>query len=166
MPGLAPYAEQHKSPKGPGDARPTAVKIIEDQGLVADPSWAGRVVLITGCSAGGLGPETAKAIHLTGADVYITVRDAAKGKEIADEVKADGKPGKVEVIVMDLNSLKSVRTGAEEFLRKSGNKLNVLINNAGKSIRASGVNGGMRQTPLISVFRSHVLPQGQDRRRL
>ena len=112
MPGLAPYAEQHKSPKGPGDARPTAVKIIEDQGLVADPSWAGRVVLITGCSAGGLGPETAKAIHLTGADVYITVRDAAKGKEIADEVKADGKPGKVEVIVAEGQSVgKTVTPG-------------------------------------------------------
>ena len=69
MARIAPYAEQHKTPKGPGDARPTAIQIIEDQGLVAGPSWTGRVVLITGCSAGGLGPETAKAMRLTGADV-------------------------------------------------------------------------------------------------
>ncbi|KAK6949306.1 hypothetical protein Daesc_009381 [Daldinia eschscholtzii] len=131
MARLAPYLKQHENYSGPGDARPTATQIVEDQGLVSSPEWAGRVVLVTGCSPGGLGPETAKAIHLTGADVYMTVRDAAKGKQIADEILADGKPGKVEIIVMDLASLKSIRAGAEEFLRKSGNKLNVLINNAG-----------------------------------
>lgn len=132
MARLAPYLEQHKNLQGPGDARPTAIQIIEDQGLVASPSWTDRVVLITGCSPGGLGPETAKAIHLTGADIFITARDVAKGKQVAEEILADGKPGKVEVIQMDLGSLESVRAGAEEFLRKSGNKLNVLINNAGK----------------------------------
>ncbi|KAF3057025.1 Retinol dehydrogenase 12 [Daldinia childiae] len=128
---LAPYLEQHKAYQGPGDTRPTAIQIVEDQGLVSSPSWIGRVVLVTGCSPGGLGPETAKAIHLTGADVYITVRDVTKGKQIAKEILADGKPGKVDVIEMDLASLKSVRAGAEEFLRKSNNKLNILINNAG-----------------------------------
>ncbi|KAI1393509.1 short-chain dehydrogenase [Hypoxylon trugodes] len=128
---IAPYAEQHKDPQGPGDARPTASRIIEDQGLVASPSWTGRVVLVTGCSPGGLGPEVARAIHLTGADVFITVRDVAKGKQVAEEILADGKPGKVEVIKIDLSSLESIKAGAEEFLRKSGNKLNVLINNAG-----------------------------------
>ncbi|KAI8963601.1 NAD(P)-binding protein [Daldinia sp. FL1419] len=131
MTRLAPYLEQHKNYQGPGDARPTAVQIIEDQGLVSSPAWAGRVVLVTGCSPGGLGPETAKAIHLTGADVYMTVRDVTKGKQVVEEILADGKPGKVDIIEMDLASLKSVKAGAEEFLRKSGNKLNVLINNAG-----------------------------------
>ncbi|KAI1464076.1 NAD(P)-binding protein [Daldinia caldariorum] len=131
MARLAPYLEQHKTYAGPGDARPTAIQVVEDQGLVSSSEWVGRVVLVTGCSPGGLGPETAKAIHLTGADVYITSRDAAKGKQIAEEIRTDGKPGKVEFIVMDLASLKSIRAGAEEFLRKSGNKLNILINNAG-----------------------------------
>ncbi|ORY03750.1 short-chain dehydrogenase [Clohesyomyces aquaticus] len=128
---LSPYAKQHESPQGPGDARPTATQIVSDQGLIGEPSWSGRVVLITGCSPGGLGPETAKAIHLTGADVYMTVRDLAKGTQIAEDILADGRSGKVEVIVMDLESLESLRTGAKEFLRRSGNKLNILINNAG-----------------------------------
>ncbi|KAI1359660.1 short chain dehydrogenase [Xylaria arbuscula] len=133
MARIAPYAEEHKleNLKGPGDARPTAIQIIEHQGLVGDPAWSGRVVLITGCSPGGLGPETAKAIRLTGADVYITSRDLAKGKQVADELLADGKPGKVEVIQMDLDSLDSVRAAAKEFLQRSGNRLNILINNAG-----------------------------------
>ncbi|KAI1769314.1 short-chain dehydrogenase [Hypoxylon sp. FL1150] len=131
MARLTPYAELHKVTGGPGDARPTATQIVEDQGLVAKPTWTGKVVLITGCSPGGLGPETAKAIHLTGADVFITARDVAKGEQVAEEIKADGKPGNVEVIQVDLGSLKSIQAGADEFLRKSGNKLNVLINNAG-----------------------------------
>ncbi|KAI1270273.1 NAD(P)-binding protein [Xylariaceae sp. FL1019] len=131
MTRIAPYASQHESPQGPGDSRPTALQIIEDQNLVGDPSWAQRVVLITGCSPGGLGPDTAKAMHATGADVYIAVRDLAKGKQVAEEIMSDGKPGKVEVIELDLASLKSVRAGASEFLRRSGGKLNILINNAG-----------------------------------
>ncbi|KAI1396640.1 short-chain dehydrogenase [Hypoxylon fuscum] len=131
MTRLAPYAELHRAPQGLGDARPTAGQIVEDQNLVASPEWSGRVVFITGCSPGGLGPEVAKAIRLTGADVFIAVRDIAKGKQVAQELMCDGKPGKAEIIQMDLGSLDSVRVGAEEFLRKSGNKLNVLINNAG-----------------------------------
>ncbi|KAB5533382.1 short-chain dehydrogenase [Coniochaeta sp. 2T2.1] len=98
MARLAPYAKEHAVLRGPGDARPTAAQIVKDQGLVASPDWIGRVVLITGCSPGGLGLETAKAIHLTAADVYMTVRDVAKGKQVAAEVLADGMPGRVEVV--------------------------------------------------------------------
>ncbi|TDZ37872.1 Retinol dehydrogenase 12 [Colletotrichum spinosum] len=128
MSRLAPYQEEHDQMTGPGDARPTAIKIIEDQGLVG--KWAGKVAIVTGCSPGGIGPETARALHVAGADVYITVRDVAKGEEVAKDILSDGKPGKVEVIKLDLGSLESVRQGAKEFLGKS-DKLNVLINNAG-----------------------------------
>ncbi|KAH6988835.1 short-chain dehydrogenase [Ilyonectria sp. MPI-CAGE-AT-0026] len=128
MSRLAPYLEQHKTLNGPGDARPTAVQIIEDQGLVG--KWTGRVVFITGCSPGGIGPEAARAFHVAGADVFITVRDVAKGQQVAKDILSDGRPGKIEVIQMDLASLDSVRAGAKEFLSKS-KKLNVLLNNAG-----------------------------------
>ncbi|KAK1595088.1 short chain dehydrogenase [Colletotrichum navitas] len=128
MSRLAPYYEQHSKNTGPGDSRPTAIQIIKDQGLVG--KWAGKVVIVTGCSPGGLGPETARALHVAGADVYITARDAAKGDQVAKDILSDGKPGKVQVIEMDLGSLESVRRGAKEFLSKS-DRLNVLINNAG-----------------------------------
>ncbi|KAL0941127.1 putative short-chain dehydrogenase [Colletotrichum truncatum] len=128
MSRLTPYLEQHKKFEGPGDARPSAIQVVEDQDLVG--KWAGKVALVTGCSPGGLGPETARALHVTGADVYITVRDVAKGEEVAKDILSDGKPGKVEVIKLDLGSLDSVRQGAKEFLSKS-EKLNVLVNNAG-----------------------------------
>ncbi|KAK1999774.1 short-chain dehydrogenase [Colletotrichum falcatum] len=127
---LAPYAEQHNSDNlaGPGDSRPTAVQIIQDQGLVG--KWTGKVAIVTGCSPGGLGPETARALHVAGADVYMTVRDIAKGEQVAKDILSDGKPGKVDVIQLDLGSLESVRRGAKDFLSKS-DRLNVLVNNAG-----------------------------------
>ncbi|OHE92533.1 short-chain dehydrogenase [Colletotrichum orchidophilum] len=125
---LAPYAEQHKTTSGPNDSRPSAIQIIKDQDLVG--KWTGKVVIVTGCSPGGLGPETARAFHIAGADVYITVRDVAKGEEVVKDILSDGKPGKVEVIKLDLGSLESVRQGAKTFLSKS-DKLNVLVNNAG-----------------------------------
>lgn len=139
MARLAPYYEPHKleNVQGPGDSRPTAAQIVKDQGLIDSPEWAGRVVLITGVSPGGLGLETAKAIHLTGADVYITTRNLGKGKEVAEEIRVDGKPGKVDVVQLELDSLGSVRAAAAEFLQKSGNKLNILINNAGTCPRTA-----------------------------
>jgi hypothetical protein len=51
------YAEAHKEENlaGPGDARPTALKIIQDENLVG--KMTDKVFLVTGCSA-GIGPET------------------------------------------------------------------------------------------------------------
>ncbi|KAB5511712.1 short chain dehydrogenase [Coniochaeta sp. 2T2.1] len=88
----------------------------------------------------------------------MTVRDVAKGKQIAAEVLADGKPGRFEVVEMDLGSLASIRAGATDFLRKSGNKLSVLINNAGKSKKAVR----WRSTPSVP-FSSAVMfcPHGK-----
>ena len=44
------YAAAFQSPSGAGDARPTALNVIEDEGLCG--SWGGKVALVTGCSSG------------------------------------------------------------------------------------------------------------------
>jgi NAD(P)-dependent dehydrogenase (short-subunit alcohol dehydrogenase family) len=117
--------------KGPSDARPTAIQIVKDEGL--EGKLSGKVILITGCSS-GLGIETARALHETGATVFVTGRDEARTREVIGEIlKANGGEAKGEIhfVKMELDSLDSVREGAKEFLRMSGGKLNVLINNAG-----------------------------------
>ncbi|KAB8339124.1 hypothetical protein FH972_022060 [Carpinus fangiana] len=134
------YLADHVEANGPNDARPTALKIIRDQKL--EGKLEGLVFLITGCT-GGLGIETARAIHATGADVYITGRNDELGSKVAAELGAAAvspKPnGKVEYIHMELDNLESVRAGAENFLKQSGGKCNVLICNAGVMRTPEGI---------------------------
>jgi NAD(P)-dependent dehydrogenase (short-subunit alcohol dehydrogenase family) len=120
------YAEAHKDAnlRGPGDARPTALQIIEDEGLVG--KMKDKVFIVTGGSA-GIGPETGRALAATGGKVFLTVRDMKKGEEAC---KSFLEPGRVELLEMDNSSLESVRAAAKTFLSKS-DKLNVLVNNAG-----------------------------------
>ncbi|KAH8817150.1 hypothetical protein F5884DRAFT_778560 [Xylogone sp. PMI_703] len=118
------YAAAYVNPQGPGDARPTADQIIKDEGL--EGKLTDKVFLITGCSS-GIGIDTARALAKTGAKLYLTVRDIGKAEKVLADIL---KPGQVELIHMDLDSLASVRTAAQEFLSKS-RQLNVLIANAG-----------------------------------
>lgn len=120
------YAEAHKvaSRRGPGDARPTALQIIEDNGR--KETMTDKVFLVTGASS-GIGPETGRALAATGGRVFLTVRNLKKGEEAC---KSFLEPGRVELLGMDNNSLTSVRKAAKEFLSKS-DRLNVLVNNAG-----------------------------------
>ena len=120
------YTEAHikSNLRGPGDARPTALQVIQDEGLIN--KLRDKVFLVTGTSS-GIGPETGRAFAATGAKVFLTVRDLKKGQEAC---KSFLEPGRVELLEMDNNSLSSVRKAAKEFLSKS-DKLNVLVNNAG-----------------------------------
>lgn len=127
-PRIQPYATAHQNPQGEGDARPSAIQIIEDEGLVN--KLTDKVMLVTGSSS-GIGIETVRALHLTGAHIFMQVRDMKRGQEVLEEILSSSKgTGKLELLEMNLDSLKSIRAGAEEFLTKS-KKLNVLVDNAG-----------------------------------
>jgi len=68
------------------------------------------------------GLETARALHLTGAKIFITTRSATKSaaaiKTIIDS--NGGERGGIEAITMELGDLSSVRHAAKEFLSRSG----------------------------------------------
>jgi NAD(P)-dependent dehydrogenase (short-subunit alcohol dehydrogenase family) len=118
------YAAAHESPKGPGDARPTALQIIEDE--QAEGQLTGKVILITGCSS-GLGVETARTLYKTGATLYLTGRDVEKAKTALSDIVDSPR---VHLLKLDLTSLASVHACAKEFKSKS-KQLNILIENAG-----------------------------------
>jgi NAD(P)-dependent dehydrogenase (short-subunit alcohol dehydrogenase family) len=124
MPGK--YAAAHKAENlaGPGDSRPTALQIIADEDLKG--KLTDKVFIVTGASS-GIGIETGRALAATGGKVFLTVRDLNKGENAC---KSFLEPGRVELLLMDNNSLSSVREAAKTFLTKS-TKLNVLVNNAG-----------------------------------
>lgn len=128
------YASLHTDPKGPGDARPTSLQILEDNNAVG--RFSDKVFLVTGGS-NGLGVDEVKMFAKAGAHVFFTSRDLEKGERVRDQLlkelkseQADSEP-RIEVIQMNLLSFESVRKAAAEF-RSRSDKLNVLVNNAGK----------------------------------
>lgn len=77
------------------------------------PDQTDRTWLVTGANS-GLGLETSRMLAAAGAHVVMTVRDAAKGRAAAEEVRGGlGGRGSVEVAALDLADLASVRALAE-----------------------------------------------------
>ncbi|KAI1817368.1 NAD(P)-binding protein [Poronia punctata] len=122
------YAELNKWEvlNGPGDARPTAIKVVEDEGLIG--KMGDKVAVVTGVSS-GMGPATVQALAATGATVFATARNLEKAREALGSELLDS--GRVRLLFMDNTDLSSVRTCAAEIRQLSNGKLNIIINNAG-----------------------------------
>ena len=149
---IRPYAQQHVTLNGPGDQRPTAEQVIRDQNLVG--ALHGINILVTGCTS-GIGVETARALYLTGATIYVTARDMTKGEAIAADISADpSRP--VKVIEMSLDSFDSVRKGAEIYLSMTS-KLNVLVNNAGVMACPNGTTADGHEQQFGTNHLGHFL---------
>ena len=93
------------------------------------PDQSGRVALVTGANS-GLGLIAARELARAGARVVLACRNTDKGatalREITDQV-----PGaEAELAALDLASLESIRSFAQEF-PKAHDGLDLLINNAG-----------------------------------
>jgi NAD(P)-dependent dehydrogenase (short-subunit alcohol dehydrogenase family) len=84
-------------------------------------SLAGATVMVTGASS-GLGAECVRHFARAGARVVLAVRNVEKGRAIAK-----GIDGVTEVRHLDVASLESVRTFAEEW----SDDIDILVNNAG-----------------------------------
>src|ERR1700751_2189425 len=91
----------------------------------------GKRILVTGVSA-GLGVETARSLAAHGAKVIGAARDLVKAEKASAQVRKDaiGGGGSLELIELDLASLKSVRVCADRLLGK-GEPFDVIIANAG-----------------------------------
>ncbi|OJI91174.1 hypothetical protein ASPTUDRAFT_52879 [Aspergillus tubingensis CBS 134.48] len=118
------YTAVHATPKGPGDARPTALQIVQDNSM--QDQLKGKVAVVTGVSS-GLGVETVRALAATGATLYLTARDLSKARTALGDIF---QPETMELVQMDQASLGSVRQAAKLILSKT-NKVNIFIGNAG-----------------------------------
>ncbi|KAK9792452.1 hypothetical protein WJX73_001544 [Symbiochloris irregularis] len=89
----------------------------------------GKIAIVTGSNT-GLGYEIARALAACGVRVFVASRNLQKGEPAAKELaEKDTSKAQVEYMHLDLASLKSVRTFAEDF-RKLGLPLHILVNNA------------------------------------
>ncbi|GFM20730.1 MULTISPECIES: SDR family NAD(P)-dependent oxidoreductase [Mycobacteriaceae] len=93
------------------------------------PDQTGRVAVVTGANA-GLGLETAAVLAERGARVVVAVRDLGKGEAAVGEIRRRTSNADVALQQLDLSSLASVRTAADE-LRAAYPRIDLLINNAG-----------------------------------
>jgi NAD(P)-dependent dehydrogenase (short-subunit alcohol dehydrogenase family) len=90
---------------------------------------SGKVVVITGSNI-GIGKETAVGVAALGATTVLACRNQEKADAAAAEIKERTGNDDVHVVSIDLADLESVRTAADEILRR-WDRLDVLINNAG-----------------------------------
>lgn len=144
------YESVHKVHNGPGDARPTALQIIQDEQL--EGKWSDKTILITGTSS-GIGVGTARALFETGATLYLTARDLKKAKTVLGPILDSDR---VHLIELDLNSLASVRKCADSFMAKS-DRLNILINNAGVMATPEGRTQDGFETQFGTNHLAHFL---------
>jgi NAD(P)-dependent dehydrogenase (short-subunit alcohol dehydrogenase family) len=98
--------------------------------VLAGVNLAGKRVLVTGVSA-GLGVETARALAAHGAQVTGAARDLEKARRATEDVRSQAVGGGgLELIELDLASLKSVRAAADALLA-DGRLFDLVIANAG-----------------------------------
>ncbi len=109
---------------GPFGATSTTDEVLEGVDL------SGKRILVTGVSA-GLGVETARTLAAHGAEVVGAARDLGKARAATAQVRADAaKGGGLELVELDLASLKSVRACADA-LNAAGKPFDLVIANAG-----------------------------------
>lgn len=93
----------------------------------------GKVVLLTGASF-GIGAALARRLGLAGATVLLAARSREPLQDIADEITKAG--GRAEAIPLDLTDPAQIAAQAEAIQRAHGG-VDIVIHNAGKSIRRS-----------------------------
>ena len=84
----------------------------------------------------GIGKVTAHEISKRGARIIMLCRNIEKGEAVASEISND-TGNQVDVLKLDLSSLKSVRECAQIILDKE-QKIDILINNAGNICKLYG----------------------------
>jgi NAD(P)-dependent dehydrogenase (short-subunit alcohol dehydrogenase family) len=93
------------------------------------PDLAGRIAVVTGANS-GLGLEAATALARAGARVVLACRNGGKGAGALDRIRRDVPAGEVELHLLDLADLASVRRFAADFATEHEG-LDILLNNAG-----------------------------------
>jgi len=108
---------------------------------------SGKVIIITGCNT-GIGKETARVLAMHGGTIVMACRDTTKAQQSKDDIvknipttsseeKKEEVPynnanvaERIEIMPLDLGSLKSVHEFATQFANKY-DQLHFLVNNAG-----------------------------------
>jgi NAD(P)-dependent dehydrogenase (short-subunit alcohol dehydrogenase family) len=119
------------------------------------PSQKGKVAIVTGANS-GLGKEITIGLAKKDIKVIMACRNQSKAESAKAEVLSKVNNADLEIMILDLNSLNSVRDFAKTFGEKY-NRLDLLIENAGIMIPPfSKTEDGFESQMGVNYF-SHFL---------
>ena len=110
---------------------------------------SGKIALITGANK-GIGLETARLLGRQGVTVLVAARDAAKAKQAASTLGAEGITAVP--LKLDVTSAADIQTAVSFIASKYGH-LDILINNAGINAEG-GFSGNNSSTVTQSSLRN------------
>jgi 1-acylglycerone phosphate reductase len=93
-----------------------------------------KTVLITGCSANGIGAGLAEVFQERGYHVFATLRNPSKVPQSL------AKAPNVTVLNLDVLSSESIAAAVESVKKETNGKLDVLVNNSGGILVAPGLD--------------------------
>ena len=93
------------------------------------PGQGGRIAVVTGANS-GIGFEAAAVLARRGAHTVLACRDTGKAEDAVARLSAAVPEASVSVVRLDLASLESIRTAADQILA-AHDRIDLLINNAG-----------------------------------
>jgi NAD(P)-dependent dehydrogenase (short-subunit alcohol dehydrogenase family) len=104
-------------------------------------SFAGKVAIVTGAGAGGIGEGIAKALATAGAKVAVADINPETGARTVDEIASAG--GEAAYFSVDISAPPSAEAMAKAVAERFGG-IDYLVNNA-------ALFGGMRLDPLLAM---------------
>jgi short-subunit dehydrogenase len=132
---LAAVSNLVNTPNSAGRYRPFYLRNLLDavQGRTLHEAVEGTITLITGGSS-GIGEAAAKKIADAGGEVVLVARTQENLDKVADDIRSNG--GTAHVYPCDLTDMDAIAAMADKVLADLGG-VDMLINNAGRSIRRS-----------------------------
>lgn len=132
---LAAVSNIINTPNSAGRYRPFYLRNLLDavQGRTLEEAVDAKTVLITGASS-GIGEAAAKKIAEAGGVVALVARTRENLEKVASEIRENG--GSAHVYPCDLCDMDAIAAMADRVLDDLGG-VDILINNAGRSIRRS-----------------------------
>jgi short-subunit dehydrogenase len=123
------------TPNSAGRYRPFYLRNVLDavQGRTLNDAVDGKTILITGGSS-GIGEAAAHKIAEAGGEVVLVARTMEKLEKVATDIRAGG--AQAHVYSCDLSDMDAIAAMADQVLTDLGG-VDILINNAGRSIRRS-----------------------------
>ncbi|KAJ2881548.1 hypothetical protein H4R27_004012 [Coemansia aciculifera] len=107
-----------------------------------------RVVLISGCSAGGIGHHLALELAAHGCRVFAGVRTLSKAQTLVDNPR-------IEAVELDITNDASVDAAIAYVLAATGGRIDMLVNNAGVLCAGPAVEAPLAE--VQQVFDTNVV---------